>query len=76
MTQGQGERKCDQEKTQALRDSVCARAPMPGRLCSGQLARLRALGWASSLPSPTPSPDSEESEAERVTHPVTRLKDT
>ena len=67
MTQGQGERKCDQEKTQALRESGCARAPVPGCLCFGQLARLRALGWGSSLPSPTPSPDSEESEADRVT---------
>lgn len=65
VTQGQGERKHNQEKTQAPRESMCAWAPMPGRQYSGQLAQLRVLGWGSSWPSPTESPDSEDTEAQR-----------
>lgn len=65
VAQGQGERKHDQEKTQAPRESMCARAPVPGRQYPGQLARLRVLGWGSSWLSPTVSPDSEDTEAQR-----------
>lgn len=37
-TQGQGERKRDQEKTQALCESACTWSPVLGHLGSGQLA--------------------------------------
>lgn len=59
VAQGQGERKHDQEKTQAPRESMCARAPVPGRQYPGQLARLRVLGWGSSWPSPTVSSEAQ-----------------
>lgn len=68
VTQGQGERKRDQEKMQALHESVSVLQPAlqaPGRQAG------EAQGWGSSLPSSTPSPDSEDTEAKRgiAAHP-------